>query len=139
MCTLNIIFSTRIYRYRVVCDLVNDSTHLSEKRLIGNGGNVSVLNVLLSSYGFSRDLNRDLRYNSFSLGWRSRGVMLFHPTLVVTPEVESSKLWWLNICGTSTLFFFFHQITTRQINNNNRYGYRQLRQCGYTSTSSNST
>ena len=38
--------------------------------------------------------------------------MLFHPTLVVTPEVESSKLWWLNICGTCvSLFFFFHKST----------------------------
>lgn len=86
--------------YRVVCDLANDSSHLSEKKLIGNGGNVAILNILLSSFGFSRDLDHDLRHNSISLGWRRNGVMLFHPTLVVTPEVESSKLWWLNICGT---------------------------------------
>jgi len=85
--------------YRVICDLVNYSSNKHHKRLIGNGGNVSIMSILLDSYQFSRDLDHDIRYNAFSMGWKHNGVMLLHPTLVVSPEVENGNLWRLNISG----------------------------------------
>lgn len=93
--------------YRVACYLANDSSYLprhliSSSQLLGYGGNTSILNILISSYGFSRKLAQDLQQNSISLSLKRNGSMLFHSNLVVTPEVESGK-WYLNINGTGVV------------------------------------